>query len=78
MHHYRDDKLGSYPRRRQFLNTKVEIFQGGEEPPSLVHLVLDTESEDTKMDFIIQLLVLRDHHSYKMEFYCWGMDFVEG
>jgi len=24
MHHYTDDKLASYPRRRQFLNTKFE------------------------------------------------------
>lgn len=63
MHHYRDDKLGSYPRRRQLLNTKVEIFQGVEEPPSLVHLVLDTESEDTEMDFIMKLLPVREHHS---------------
>lgn len=63
MHHYGDDKLGSYPRRRQFLNTKAEIYQGVEEPPSLVHLVLDTESEDTKMDFINKLLVVREDHS---------------
>lgn len=58
MHHYRDDKLGSYPRRRQLLNTKAEMSQGVEEPPSLVHLVLDKKSEDTKMDFINKLLVV--------------------
>lgn len=63
MHHYRDDKLASYPRRRQFLNTKVETYQGVEEPPSLVHLVLGTEGEDTKMAFTIKLLVVKEHPS---------------
>lgn len=63
MHHYGDDKLASYPRRRQFLNTKVEIYQGVEEPPSLAHLVLDTGSEDTRMAFTIKLLVAKEHPS---------------
>lgn len=57
------------------------MYQGGEEPPSLVHLVLDTENEDTKMDFIIQLLVVRDHHSYNIHsngVLLLGTDFGEG